>query len=49
MLRLQGRGENLRQLTPVFDDQNPHYTEMLSGYVGPDPDFCVREDGWPCG
>jgi hypothetical protein len=30
VLRLQRSGKNLRQLAPVFDDQNPHYVSMLS-------------------
>ena len=43
VLRLQGRRDNLRQLALVFDNENPHYVEMVSICAGSDPDFSVRE------
>src|SRR5437667_245455 len=43
VLGLQGRADNLGQFALVFDDQNPHYTEMLLADVRVVPDFCVRQ------
>jgi len=40
---LQGQGGDVCQFALVFDDEHPHYLEMLSTCGASDPDFCVRK------
>jgi hypothetical protein len=48
MLRLQGGGEDLREFSFVFNDEDAHQSGMLPNQGRGDPDFCVRAENAPC-